>query len=107
MGGQEVQCGEQFVIVLKMLTPDTPASMVIVLEDYSDFDARRAKLEKQVDWLLDHPVSGNPRVHLVDGQDEEQQPPHTGNCSERTAQSLILDGATADCTQESMVSIIV
>ena len=37
----------------------------------------KAKLEKQVDWLLDHPVSGNPRVQLVDGQhgqDEEQQP---------------------------------
>ena len=75
MGGQEVQGDGQCVILLKMLPPDTPASMVMVLEDDTDFEALKAKLEKQVDWLLDHPVSGNPRVQLVDGQDEEQQPP--------------------------------
>jgi hypothetical protein len=78
MGGQEVQSDEQCVILLKMLPSDTPASMIMVLEDYTNYDALKAKLEKQVDWLLDHPVSGNPRVQLVDGQhgqEEEQQPP--------------------------------
>ena len=49
MGGQVVQGDEQCVILLKMLPPDTPASMVMVLEDYTDFDALKAKLEKQVD----------------------------------------------------------
>jgi hypothetical protein len=45
MGGQEVQSDEQCVILLKMLPPDTPASMVMVLEDYTDFEALKAKLE--------------------------------------------------------------
>ena len=77
MGGQEVQSDEQCVILLKMLPSDTPASMIMVLEDFTNYEALKAKLEKQVDWLLDHPVSGNPRVQLVDGQQgqvEEQQP---------------------------------
>ena len=68
MGGQTVQGDEQCVILLKMLPPDTPATMVMALEEYTDFDALKAKLEKQTDWLLDRPVTGNPRIQLVDGQ---------------------------------------
>ena len=74
-----MQSDEQCVILLKMLPPDTPATMVMALEECQDFDALKKKLEKQIDWFVDHPVSGNPRVQLVDGQvgipaDEQQAP---------------------------------
>ena len=68
MGGQTVQSDEQCVILLKMLPPDTPATRVMALEECTSFDALKAKLEKQIDWFIDHPVTGNPRVQLVDGQ---------------------------------------
>ena len=68
MGGQTVQGDEHCVIMLKMLPPDTPATMVMALEECTNFDALKAKLEKQIDWFIDHPVTGMPRVQLVDGQ---------------------------------------
>ena len=55
-----MQSDEQCVILLKMLPPDTPSTMVMALEECQDFDALKKKLEKQIDWFVDHPVSGNP-----------------------------------------------
>ena len=48
--------------------------MVMVLEDYKEFEALKAKIEKQVDWFTDHPVAGNPRVQLVDEPEAEGLP---------------------------------
>ena len=73
MGWQTVQSDEQSVILLKMLPPDTPATMVLALEECTDFDALEKNLEKQIDWFVDYPASGNPRVQLVDGQAPVEQ----------------------------------
>ena len=64
MGGQPVQSDEQCVILLKMLPPDTPATMVMALEECQDFDQLKKKLEKQIDWFVDHPVTATPASSL-------------------------------------------
>ena len=58
MGGQEVQSDKQCVILLKMLPPDTPATMVMLLEECKDFEAFNTKLENQIDWFFGHPGFG-------------------------------------------------
>ena len=61
------------VILLKMLPPDTPATIGTALEECTDFDALNKNLKKHIDWFVDHPVSGNPRVQRVDGQAPVEQ----------------------------------
>ena len=55
------------VIVFKMLQTDTPSSLVMQLEDNTDFDCLKARFEKQVTCLADHQTSHNLRVQLVAG----------------------------------------
>ena len=65
LGGQPIPPAEQCVIVLRMLPPDTPSSLVMQLEDYSDFEALKTKLEKQIDFLEEHKGSHNLKVQVV------------------------------------------
>ena len=60
MGGQTVQSDGQCVILLKMLPPDAPATMVMALQECTEFDALKKKLAKQIDWFVGHPVSPLP-----------------------------------------------
>ena len=59
-----------------MLPLDTPFSLAIVLEEYIDAAALKTQTEKQVDCFMDHPVSGQPRVQLVDGQEGTPEGAH-------------------------------
>ena len=66
--------------MLKMLPPDTPATMVMALDECTNFGALKAKLEKQIDLFTEHPVTRNPRIQLVDGQgpvpvEQQVEPP--------------------------------
>ena len=50
-----------------MLPTETPSSLAMLLEDYTDFNCLGPKLAKQVTFLADHRASHNLRVQLVDG----------------------------------------
>ena len=47
-------------LALKMLPPVTPATMVMALEECTNLDALNAKLEKHIDWFINHPVRATP-----------------------------------------------
>lgn len=68
MDGQQIVMEEKCVILLKMLPVDTPGWLGQTLEDINDFDAMRAKLEKQITFLSEHSGSHSVRVNLVSGE---------------------------------------
>ena len=68
MGGQQIQTEDQCTIILKMLPNDTPPSMVMQLQEYTDIDSLKAKIEKQCEFWADHMPTGASRVQLESGE---------------------------------------
>ena len=76
LGGQDISNEEKCVIVLKMMPPDTPATLIMALEDHADFETLKAKLDKQITFLAEHRGISGGKVNLINNEQAEEVSEH-------------------------------